>query len=538
MGLLDELAEWSASVRSADIPPRCIDAARLQVLSVLASIYPGAATGNGRICREAALELGTTGRATVLPTGETAHPYAAIMANAAASMEHDFDDYLFLGHTGHSSVLASLAAAEHAGASVGDMLTTCAVANEVSGRLGAYVSIGPQNGQLWSHIHLAAGAIAGARMAGLTASQTADALGIAFYLPPFSLLPGFFGSDAKVLTAAQPASAGLYAARLAADGMRGYREILEHRRGFAAHFAFLDMPDLLRGLGRSWVSDSLSYKIYPGCAYIDGPVDAALQATRGRQLSAGEIERVDIAATALTAGMERLGEESAPDTSLDSIAVNFSARRSVAIALVAGQLTTDNLEPEWLSARADDVRSIASRTRLREDRAQTIAMLEGISNGVSLPALAKRIGLRRLLGLRTHLTDAYKTERRGPKRKPALMSRLRKGGESLSALTGVLRRLGGRGEQFDMNRADFTRLEFRFSANVEIVLRDGSVLAGSQTIPLGAAGRDRAETRGHIEDKLRAHTPAAARIIEVVYGAADRPATDLGRAAVTPPSTN
>lgn len=374
-------------------------------------------------------------------------------------------------------------------------------------------------------------------MAGSSASQTADALGIAFYLPPFSLLPGFFGSDAKVLTAAQPAAAGLFAARLAAEGMRGYRDILEHRRGFAAHFSFIDIPDVLRGLGASWVSDSLSYKIYPGCAYIDGPVDAALAATGGRVLAPGDIERVDIAATALTAGMERLGEESAPDTSLDSIAINFSARRSVAIALMAGELTCANLEPEWLGGRADGVRAIASRTRLREDRAQTIAMLDGISNAVSLPALAKRIGLRRLLGLGPRLSEAYRT-RRSARPKPALMSRLRKGGASLAALTGVLRTLGGRAEAFDMARADFERLEFRFSADVEITLRDGSVLAGSQTIPHGAAGRDRTETRRHVEDKLRAHTPNAQRIIDIVFGPLDRPAGALGRAAVRPPSTS
>ena len=48
-----------------------------------------------------------------------------------------------------------------------------------------------------------------------------------------------------------------------------------------------------------------------------------------------------------------------------------------------------------------------------------------------------------------------------------------------------------RKQALDMNDVDFTRLEFRFGAEVQITLRGGRVLEGSQTIPLGAAGRDR-----------------------------------------------
>ena len=44
------------------------------------------------------------GRSTIVPTGETTSPHAAVYANAALSMAYDYDDYLFLGHTGHSAV--------------------------------------------------------------------------------------------------------------------------------------------------------------------------------------------------------------------------------------------------------------------------------------------------------------------------------------------------------------------------------------------------------------------------------------------------
>ena len=78
-----------------------------------------------------------------------------------------------------------------------------------------------------------------ARLLGLSASVAADALAIGFYLPPFALFPGFFASDAKLMTAALPAANGLYAVSLASAGLRGARDILEHRHGFANQFAFV-----------------------------------------------------------------------------------------------------------------------------------------------------------------------------------------------------------------------------------------------------------------------------------------------------------
>ncbi len=536
---LETLGEWAVGVRVADIPARVMDAARTQLVSVLASLYAGGASEAGRLCRDAALDLGTTGKATVLPTGEAVHPYAAVLANAALSMAHDFDDYLFLGHTGHSAVLASLAAAEQVDASVEDLLAAQVVANELAGRLGAYVSIGPQNGQLWAHIHLAGAAAAAARLYGLDAEQAADALAIAFYQPPFTLFAGFMGSESKALTAAQPAAMGLYAAGLAARGMRGMREILEHRRGFGQQFAFIPVQEVLGGLGSSWVTDSLSCKIYPGCAYIDGPVDAALAARGDEALPASEIERVDIRATALTAGMEAIAEDAAPADSLDPIPVSFSARRSVAIALLRGRLAPEDIEGPWLADNADAVRTVAANTRVSASGSQTTDMLAGIGRAVPLMGLARSIGVQRAWRARHQIRAAYlsaASKGSGPssgrrkRRVPAF--------DPMGALGVLVKVARARKQSFDMNEVDFTRLQFRFSADVRITLRGGRTLEGSQTIPLGAAGRDPAEMRVLMANKLRSETadagvPDRADAVEEILAApaADTPVRKLARAA-------
>lgn len=504
--LIESLASWAISLRAEDVPTRIFEAARIQIRSVLAATFAGAQSTTGKQCKFAALELKTTGQATIFPSGESVAPYAAVLANAASAMVHDFDDYLFLGHTGHSAVLASLAVGEEVDASLDEMILAQIAANEVAGRLGAYVAIGPQNGQLWAHIHLAAAVLAGARLYKMSADQAADALAIAFHQPPFTLFYGFMASEAKALTAAQPTATGLYALSLAKAGMRGGRQILEHSRGFATQFAFIPIEETLRGLGKAWVLDSLSCKIYPGCAYIDGPVDAALNATSGQPYSPSDIKRIDIKATALTAGMEAIAEDSAPPDSLNPIVVNFSARRSVAIAVLTGELTPRHTEEKWLSDNADDVRDIADKVRIRVSAEQTAEMLQGIGLALPLWGLARKIGMGRFWRARHRLRAAYfDAAKRGGGQKEQNESR----SSAFGLLGRVVRSTSTFGNVFRMESVDFSELQFRFSAEVCIHLHDGRRLQGSQKIPQGAAGGGQENMRELMVAKLVQESSAA-----------------------------
>ena len=74
--------------------------------------------------------------------------------------------------------------------------------NEVGGRLGAALFLGPHNGQFWSSIHCGSASVAAGVALGLDAERLAHALAIALYQPPYGLWPGFMGPDSKLLTAA------------------------------------------------------------------------------------------------------------------------------------------------------------------------------------------------------------------------------------------------------------------------------------------------------------------------------------------------
>jgi 2-methylcitrate dehydratase PrpD len=453
--------------------------------------------------RRAALALGTRGEATVLPSGERAAPFAAVLANASASMAQDFDDYLFMGHTGHSAVLAPLAVGEAVDAPLADVLAAQVVANEIAGRLGAFVALGPQNGQLWAHIHLGAAVVAAARLRGLDVERTADALALAFYQPPMTLWPGFMGSEAKLTTAAWPTARGLFACELAREGLGGARDLLEHPRGFGHVFAFEALPQVLGGLGESWVSRSLSVKPTPGCAYTTAPVHAALEAAGG-PLAPDAIRAVRIRASALTTGMEAMCDAAVAPDSLAPVAINFSARRSVAVALLAGALTPRQLRVEWRAAHEEALRRVLAVTTLEEDRDMTLGVLEGLARAVPLAGLAREVGLRRLVRAARGMTTAIPGAFRAGTALPT--------GAGLRSLGAVL----GSAGPFEMRQARFERLAFRFAAEVELERTDGRVRTARCALPPGAAGHPVASIAAVSRDKLRAEGAARAEAVEAL----------------------
>src|SRR5258705_7060569 len=95
--ICEEIAEWAVGLSSDDLPASVRERAELQAVCVAA----GRAAGEEAAGRFAAV-------ASDGPVGE-------IYRSAAASIAHDWDDYLFMGYTGHSAVPAAAAFAADPG---------------------------------------------------------------------------------------------------------------------------------------------------------------------------------------------------------------------------------------------------------------------------------------------------------------------------------------------------------------------------------------------------------------------------------------
>jgi 2-methylcitrate dehydratase PrpD len=184
------------------------------------------------------------------------------------------------------------------------------------------------------------------------------------------------GAESKALTAATPAATGYLAAQIAAEGMRGRTDILEARGGFFSRLALHPLPRLFSGFGERWVTDTLAFKIYPGCAYIDTAVDAVLELRGGRPSPAGDIK---IRATVLTWGMERACAPYRDAAPVSPTAVNFSVRLSAAIAAMTGRLTPAELDPAFLARNETEIRARAARVRLAHDAAMTARMVRAVA---------------------------------------------------------------------------------------------------------------------------------------------------------------
>jgi 2-methylcitrate dehydratase PrpD len=500
MGIAGEVARWLTELQWEHIPDRIIAKAKLQLLNVLASLHAGYQTEEGQaVLRSLA---GSAGSVRAVPSGQSMHHLDALCANACLSMVLDYDDYLFLGHTGHSAVNVPLVLGEMLASSPTELLIAQIIANEVAGRMGAAVALGPRNGQMWSYIHHAGGACAAARLLELDADQAEQALAIAFYQPNLTLFPGFMGGQAKTVTAAWPVLAGVRAAFLAREGLRGEPSIIEGPRGFLEEFAFAGAPFMFTGLGQAWVTDTLAFKPYPGCAYIDTSVDALLEILgryakeRGKPLAPDQVEEVEVRASVLTMRMNELSRDFEAIDPLAPININFSIPKSLAIAVMDSGLSGSSLSGERLRADGVRVLDLARRIELYHDWELTGKVVRSLDEALGFVEILDQFSLRQLmrtvLSLREHIAGQGFSMQEQRERRGALPARLRR--DLLRVLAGKLlhplRELAPGGYSYDLGHVDMDALRLPFPAVVTLRASDGFRDSAHVDIPRGAPGRE------------------------------------------------
>ncbi len=388
-GPLAKLGTWIANLSVDDIPPDALRAARYQVLNMIAAVHAARTQDACKQIEKSATALASAGKATVFASGRKLPPIEAAWVNAAYAMAQDFDDIIWMGHTCHSAVFASLAVAEHEGASSEDMLVAVVVANEIGGRLGASSFFGPLNGQMWSFVHLIGAAAATAKLLKLNAEQTTHALAISLAQPTFALQPGFFQPTSKLLTASTPTATGIRAAYLAKEGVTGALNILEDRRGFWKRFAFHPLPEMLDDLGDFWAMETLAIKTFPGCFYFQTACTALSEMLKRHGSLAPElVESVQIATTKMGTEVTRFASDYA-SAEISSVNVNFDLSLTAAVLLHAGRLTSSEHDEQWLSANSAAIEKWRTRISVTHDPALTIDVVKSAS---AIPAGRRALG--------------------------------------------------------------------------------------------------------------------------------------------------
>lgn len=489
-----EIAEWVSEVRYEDVPEQVIGEAKNQMLSVLGSVYSGALHEPANRVAKCLKEMSGEGACTFLPDGAKGDLQNVIVSNLARSIALDYDDYMIAGHTGHSSVLVPLALAEMLEASGRDVLLAQVIANEVASRIGAAVMVGPLNGQMWSFIHAAGAACAAARLMGLDYKQTLSALGLALSQPGYGLMAGFMGSDAKLLTAGTAAANGALSARLASEGVQGFPDILEHSQGFVEAFSFKPLFPILSSLGYTWLSNTLSYKIYPGCAYVDALLDSTLDIVQRERPEPDSIHRVDVYASLLTVKMDDMARPFVRNENSSPVTLNFYVPYNVAAALIDGELTPVQLTPNRI--RDTELWRLARRVRTHHDIQLTSRILDETARIIDVRYLLKGINWQTLAGVMKQI---------GPPNLGQLASS-KPTHEIIRDAIGVIGRALTRGtetRQGEFVPDNIESFRMNFGARVKVMLKNGKTFECEQQVPYGAAGRPLEEKRIEVIRKFR-----------------------------------
>jgi 2-methylcitrate dehydratase PrpD len=393
---IEAIAEWAVELSAADIPSHVLGRCRDQRRSVLGAVAASHRDPAARRVVGAVERWAAPGPAPLLGAGGTVDVEPAVYAGTALSVALDYDDYLCFGHTGHTAVLVPALMAAETGSDGIDQLVAQTIANEVEGRLGGATLLGPMNGQLWAFIQAAGAAVAAGRLMGLDRPRLAHALAISLAHPVRATVAGFMAPDAKLLVAAEPAAAGVRAARLADAGVTGPLDALDEERGALAALSFAPLRGILSGFGDGWATQTLSVKAYPGCAYIDTTVDALLELLDENAMAPDDVTEVTVEAGMLTCGMDALSSPYAALEPPTPVTINFNIGWNTAIVLLAGRLTEAEVAPGWLEANREPLSALRTKVRLKHAPDLTAASAAAFAGMIPVAALRSELGVRRL----------------------------------------------------------------------------------------------------------------------------------------------
>lgn len=367
-GAVRTLATWASALTWDDVPERTRCAVRSQVVSNIAAVR---ASLRHPIGRSVVAAFGP-------PLQDDPSRAAQVLATLATAL--DFDEVAYSGHVSAGAVNVAVAEAQRCRLDGRDLLTAVVAANEVAARITASTILSPFfRGQTNSHCHQASAATARLHSRKVGVDVWAAALGLALGVLAVPLHRGMLGTDTKALSVSTPVRAALDACDAAANGLRGSEHIIEASDGLLDHLSVVPLPEAVTlGLGRRWHTDTLTYKRFPGSAYLHAAFDCALAMhERLGSLDADTIRGVVVHGSMLTWQLERKVAPFQDGPRTDVSVATLSLGYGLACLLATGRFDERDLTP---AALADPDRwAVAARVRDDHDFGLTLRMIRATS---------------------------------------------------------------------------------------------------------------------------------------------------------------
>lgn len=366
MTATEEIVTWALGLHPGEVPSDVAHAARRHVLDGIGCAVAAVRLGAARHAIEAAARLRTPHEATVIGAGDRLPAPAAALANGALIHALDFDDTHAgaLVHVTAAVLPAALAVGEETVASGAEVLAAYVSGAEVVARLGAALphAFHARGLHATSVCGVFAAALVAARLAGLGARETTNALGIAGSLASGSLEFLHTGSATKQLHPGLAGMAGITAARLAAAGADGPATILEGPYGLYRSLAARDVDPaaLTEGLGARWETPRITIKPYPACQLSHASLDA-IRAAGPVDPAAVEEVVFTVPPDTVPVVCEPAEPKRRPRTSYEG---KFSLPYCAAALLVDGRLDVSSFDPPMLAR--PEVLALAARVSWTE----------------------------------------------------------------------------------------------------------------------------------------------------------------------------
>ena len=374
--LTTALANFTARTTFDDLPQAVVEALQLATLNIIACCLGGSQTRIGRLHVELARELsGGAEQATVIGGGGRVSLPFAVYANGNLAFALDYEDMLFaVAHPGFAAVSASLALAEQRTMTGREFLSALAVGYETTARIALTMQPSQARARrVWGQqFHPFASAGAATNALGLTAAQAEVALGIAATYATVPSVYKYFGPvrDTRPIREVKQgwgwvAMGGLMAALSAQKGFAGGLGALDGEFGFwsMAGSDRFDPARGLDGLGETWLTGDIEYKLHPSIGINHPAYWAASKLVREHDVEAEAVDSVRISTP-----WGNLLADPAPAGAVDA---QFSLPYTVATAIDRRPLTPNLYAEETL--RDPVIARLLERTRVVHDAAADAA---------------------------------------------------------------------------------------------------------------------------------------------------------------------
>lgn len=364
------LAKFAAELRFESLPNEVVHQAKRLILDTIGIGMAGSRSEFGRASVEWVSAMRLPPEATILGTNARASaPFAACVN---ARMISHFADAGVLASVNQTSphagttVSAALAQCEQAGGSGRDVIVAFAAGYELGARLAVGLVPGPDASAHGGGLrpggfgpgNVIGSAAASSRAIGLSADQTAHAVGLAGMHVDSPTLKWFEVYRPPMVKSADggwQAMTGMMATSMASSGITGYDTILDGETGLwkALGYAACDFQALLDRTGEKWYLLDTAFKAYPCQHWMHQALTALRDVLDEHRPDPADIQRI-VLRTNYRSSAPRFRDPNPPGEIERSF--NFpQAAAMLVMGIPAG--------PRWVT---DEFATDPTATRLRE----------------------------------------------------------------------------------------------------------------------------------------------------------------------------